>query len=59
VEGTVDLAYSEGDAFVLVDFKTDQPDGARLERYRRQVAWYAAGLRRATGKDVRGIVMAI
>jgi hypothetical protein len=59
VEGTVDLAYEAGETFVVIDFKTDRPEPALLERYRRQVAWYAAAIGRATGRPVDGVLMTI
>jgi ATP-dependent exoDNAse (exonuclease V) beta subunit len=59
IEGTVDLAYDTGDGFVVVDFKTDRPDGALLERYRRQVGWYVTAIGRATGKPARGVLMVV
>jgi ATP-dependent exoDNAse (exonuclease V) beta subunit len=59
VEGTADLAYDTGAGFVVVDFKTDRPEGDRLEQYRRQVGWYTAAIARATGKPARGVVMVV
>jgi ATP-dependent exoDNAse (exonuclease V) beta subunit len=59
VEGYVDLAYREEDAFVVVDFKTDRElEGAR-ERYERQVSLYAAAIRRSTGLPARAVLMQI
>jgi ATP-dependent exoDNAse (exonuclease V) beta subunit len=59
VEGTVDLAFDDGEGFVVVDFKTDRPDPDRRQRYERQVAWYAASLARATGRRARGVLMIV
>ncbi len=35
VEGVVDLAFGDGDAWVVVDFKTNQELEAALDVYRR------------------------
>jgi ATP-dependent exoDNAse (exonuclease V) beta subunit len=59
VEGTVDLAYDSGAGFVVIDFKTDKPDTQLLERYRRQVALYAAAIEHATGRAARPVLMTI
>jgi ATP-dependent exoDNAse (exonuclease V) beta subunit len=63
VEGTIDLVYEEDDgSLVVVDFKTDAVAGpaeaaARAIDYRQQMALYAAGLERATGRTVREMVV--
>ena len=58
VEGIADLAFEEGDQWVVVDFKTDIEIGRLgLERYRRQVGFYAAAIERATGKRARGTLL--
>ena len=59
VEGAVDLAFESEEGFVVVDFKTDRPEGVTLERYRRQVGLYAAAIARATGKPARAVLMTI
>lgn len=56
VEGRVDLAFREGDGWVLVEFKTDSADQLR---YRRQLQIYAAALREATGLPVRGVLFEV
>ena len=49
LEGVVDLAFHDGNAWVVVDFKTDREISAEhLDRYRRQVAVYAAAIAKAT-----------
>jgi ATP-dependent exoDNAse (exonuclease V) beta subunit len=59
VEGYVDLAYRDEDAFVVVDFKTDRElEGAR-ERYERQVSLYAAAIQRSTGLPTRAVLMQV
>jgi ATP-dependent helicase/nuclease subunit A len=59
VEGHVDLAFEQGDEFVVVDFKTDRELDGAVERYRRQVQIYAAAIAEATGKPARGVLMKI
>ena len=58
IEGVVDLAYEHDGQWVVVDFKTDVEIGVEgLERYRRQVGFYAAAIERATGKHARGALL--
>jgi ATP-dependent exoDNAse (exonuclease V) beta subunit len=57
MEGFVDLAYRDGDGFVVVDFKTDRELDGALNRYERQVALYATAIGRATGFPTRGVLM--
>ena len=59
VEGVVDLAFRDGDAWVVVDFKTDQELEAALDVYRRQVQIYADMVARATGGRARGVLMRV
>jgi ATP-dependent exoDNAse (exonuclease V) beta subunit len=59
VEGTVDLAYRHDGGFVVVDFKTDDPDDEALERYLHQVALYARAIQHATGDSVRAVLMTL
>ncbi len=59
VEGVVDLAFRDGDAWVVVDFKTDQELEAGLDVYRRQVQIYADMVARATGAPARGVLMRV
>ena len=45
VEGIVDLAFEEHGTWIVVDYKTDREFAAGgEERYRRQVALYAAAI---------------
>lgn len=58
LQGAVDCFFEEEGGLVVIDYKTDRiPDGKTLdektERYRRQLAVYAAALRRITGKPVK------
>ncbi|MCY4510170.1 MAG: PD-(D/E)XK nuclease family protein [Acidobacteria bacterium] len=59
VEGVVDLAFRDGDAWVVVDFKTDQELRAAIDVYRRQVQIYADMVARATGGPVHGVLMRV
>ncbi len=58
VEGIVDLAFKEGDRFVLVDFKTDAKPDEQLA-YRVQLALYADALKAATGAVVDTLLLAV
>jgi len=51
LEGVIDLAFLEHNAWVVVDFKTD---ASSLARYTRQVQWYVYALRRLTGREAEG-----
>ena len=59
VEGVVDLAFRDGDAWVVVDFKTDRELEAAIDVYRRQVQLYADMVARATGGPARGVLMRV
>jgi ATP-dependent exoDNAse (exonuclease V) beta subunit len=55
-EGNIDLAFSDGAGWTVVDFKTGPAD---QKRYRRQLQVYAAALAQATGLPVRAILMEV
>jgi len=58
IEGVADLVFEDGGAWVVVEFKTDVEIGrVGLERYRRQVGFYAAAVTRATGRDASGVLL--
>jgi len=59
VEGVVDFAFKTGDGYCVVDFKTDRAEGELLERYRRQVLFYAEAIARATGRPARAVLLKI
>ena len=59
VEGVVDLAFRDGDAWVVVDFKTDRELESALDLYRRQVQLYAEMVARATGLPARPVLMRV
>jgi ATP-dependent exoDNAse (exonuclease V) beta subunit len=50
VEGVLDLAFLERDAWTVVDFKTDQELEHELEHYKRQVRLYATSIQRVTSQ---------
>jgi hypothetical protein len=60
VEGVADLIFEEDGALVVIEFKTDVEIGEHgLERYRRQVGFYVAAARRATGRAAEGILLRV
>ena len=59
VEGVVDLAFRDGDAWVVVDFKTDRELESALDLYRRQVQLYAEMVARATGLPAHPVLMRV
>jgi ATP-dependent exoDNAse (exonuclease V) beta subunit len=57
VEGVVDLAFEEGGAWIVVDYKTDRELAvAGEDRYRRQIALYASAIAQATGQQASGVL---
>jgi ATP-dependent exoDNAse (exonuclease V) beta subunit len=60
VEGVVDLAFEDDSGWTIVDYKTDRElAAAGEERYRRQVALYAAAVSQATGKPATGVLVRV
>ena len=60
IEGVVDLAFEDGGAWTVVDYKTDREIAAAGEdRYRRQVALYASAIAQATGIPASGVLVRI
>ncbi len=59
IEGVLDLAFEEEDAWTILDFKTDAEIGGDERHYRRQVSLYAAAVARATAKKANGILFQI
>ena len=57
IEGVVDLAFREGDAWTVVDFKTDRELADALDVYRRQVRLYADMVTQATGQPATAVLM--
>ena len=56
LEGRVDLAWTDGKSWTVVDYKTDAADRGR---YRRQLQLYGLALHRATGLPVQGVLLEI
>jgi ATP-dependent helicase/nuclease subunit A len=59
IECVADLAFSEANEWIVVDFKTDGELGGHEQRYRRQVALYVRGISEATSGQVRGHLMLV
>jgi ATP-dependent exoDNAse (exonuclease V) beta subunit len=60
VEGVLDLAFFEADAWTVIDFKTDaEIEGEARLRYERQVALYVLAVQRATGQAASGVLLAV
>jgi ATP-dependent exoDNAse (exonuclease V) beta subunit len=60
IEGIVDLAFEENDAWTVVDYKTDRElAAAGEERYRRQIALYASAIAQATGRPTAGVLLKV
>jgi ATP-dependent exoDNAse (exonuclease V) beta subunit len=58
LEGVIDLAFRDGNQWIIVDFKTDE-EFRRTANYGRQVRLYSAAVRAATGQMTAGILMRI
>lgn len=59
VEGVVDLAFEDDEGWTVVDYKTDREFEEAVEPYRRQVAFYALAIARATGRPATGVILRI
>ncbi len=59
IEGVIDLAFIEKGCWIIVDFKTDADLDDRRAGYRRQLQWYAFGLRRLTNMPARAILLSV
>ncbi|HJL14561.1 MAG TPA: PD-(D/E)XK nuclease family protein, partial [Sandaracinaceae bacterium LLY-WYZ-13_1] len=55
-EGVVDLAYRDGERWVVVDFKTDREIGDKPV-HAAQLAIYARAVRAATGREVETVLL--
>ncbi len=55
VEGVIDLAWSDGKSWTVVDYKT----GRAEPQYRTQVRLYAIALQRATGLPARAVLLEV
>ena len=56
IEGTIDLAFSDGAHWTIVDFKTSSADQLR---YRRQLQHYGVAIAKTTGLPVRGVLFEV
>jgi len=59
MEGVIDLAFVENNAWVIVDFKTDADIAGHSPQYQRQLQWYASALSRLTGLPARAYLLAV
>jgi ATP-dependent exoDNAse (exonuclease V) beta subunit len=59
IEGVLDLAFEEGGATVVVDFKTDYELSAGEARYRAQLLQYVNAVSRATGRPASGVLLRV
>jgi ATP-dependent exoDNAse (exonuclease V) beta subunit len=57
VEGVLDLAFREEDAWTVVDFKTDRELEKERQHYKRQIGLYAAAISLATGKSASAFLL--
>lgn len=60
LEGEIDLVFAEDTgALVLVDFKTDRDPSVSVEKYERQLGWYAAALQAERERALRAIILVV
>jgi ATP-dependent helicase/nuclease subunit A len=59
LEGVIDLAFVENDAWTIVDFKTDADSRERREQYERQLQWYGHALSKLTELPARGFLLEV
>jgi ATP-dependent exoDNAse (exonuclease V) beta subunit len=55
VDGRIDFAWSDGERWTVVDYKTDRREKRRVG----QVQVYGLALQKATGLPVRGVVLEV
>lgn len=54
LQGVIDLCFTEGDGWILTDYKTDRVNAEELkERYSSQLNWYRRALEKITGMPVK------
>ncbi len=53
LNAVIDLAFLEGDEWVLVDYKTDQDMDKEKEKYQKQLGYYRELLQKYTGRKVK------
>jgi ATP-dependent exoDNAse (exonuclease V) beta subunit len=59
VEGTVDVVFEEGDALVVMDFKTDREPADLKDQYERQLTLYCRAFAALRGRPTRGVLVRI
>lgn len=59
LQGVIDCAFLEEDAWVLLDYKTDhiESDEAFVQRHQQQLCWYAEALEVLTGIRVKELYL--
>jgi ATP-dependent exoDNAse (exonuclease V) beta subunit len=55
VDGRIDFAWSDGERWTVVDYKTDRREKRRVA----QVQVYGLALQKSTGLPVRGLVLEV
>jgi len=55
VEGVIDLAWSDGESWTVIDYKTGRAEA----QYQTPVQLYALALQRATGRPARAILLEV
>jgi ATP-dependent exoDNAse (exonuclease V) beta subunit len=58
-EGVIDMAYMDGVAWTIIDFKTDAEVGDRHAQYNRQLQWYAYALAELSGIPARPFLLSL
>ena len=53
LNAVLDLAFLDGDQWILVDYKTDQKKEPGMEKYQKQLGIYSELLEKMTGKKVK------
>jgi ATP-dependent helicase/nuclease subunit A len=59
LEGVIDLAFVENNAWVVVDFKTDADVSLKRDAYERQLRWYAHALTTLTKMPAEAFLLGI
>jgi ATP-dependent helicase/nuclease subunit A len=59
LEGVIDLAFVEGGAWTVIDFKTDADVAGRRAQYERQLQWYCYALTKLTQMPARAWLVGV
>ncbi len=59
LEGVIDLAFESGDAWNIIDFKTDADLASNRAHYKRQLHWYSLAISRLNKMPVRAYLFSI